>query len=54
MQEYSTTDELVRFAVESAMGQGCVSRGDMVLVLAGASVRPGSAVPDVLRIVQVG
>ena len=53
MEEYTTTDELVSFAVETALRRGRISHGDIVLVLAGASDRPGRAAPDVLRIVQV-
>jgi pyruvate kinase len=54
---YGSTDEMVWFAVESALAQSLIERGDTVLVLAGA---PGSAVgasstvaTDVLRLVRV-
>jgi pyruvate kinase len=54
---YSSTDEMVWFAVETTMRAGLVSSGDTVLVLAGAPgpSRIGSAVgaTDVLRIVCV-
>ena len=50
---YTTTDEMVWFAVETALNQGLVHRGDTVLVLAGAPDRPGVAAADVLRIVSV-
>jgi pyruvate kinase len=53
VEEYATTDELVGFAVETALHNGCVAQGDVVLVLAGASGRTSSAAPDVLRIVHV-
>jgi pyruvate kinase len=53
VDEYPTTDELVRIAVETAMRHACISHGDIVLVLAGPAGRPRSAAPDVLRIVQV-
>jgi hypothetical protein len=53
VEEYTTTDELVWFAVETAMCHGCISHGDIVLVVAGAADRPKGAAPDVLRIVQV-
>jgi pyruvate kinase len=50
---YTTTDEMVWFAVETAVQQGRVAPGDTVLVLAGAPDRPGTAAADVLRIVTV-
>ncbi|HEY3485928.1 MAG TPA: pyruvate kinase, partial [Ilumatobacteraceae bacterium] len=50
---YTTTDEMVWFAVETALHQGRVHRGDTVLVLAGAPDRPAVAAADVLRIVSV-
>lgn len=50
---YTSTDELVWFAVESAVKAGYVQRGQVVLVLAGAPDRAGGAATDVLRIVQV-
>jgi pyruvate kinase len=50
---YSTTDELVWFAVESAVQHRLVSSGQTVLVLAGAPDRPSGASTDVLRIVRV-
>jgi len=55
---YSTTDEMVWFAVESALDKGVIRHGDTVLVLAGApSGRGGrssaSVATDVLRIVDV-
>ncbi|HEY1279763.1 MAG TPA: pyruvate kinase [Acidimicrobiales bacterium] len=53
VEEYTTTDELIWFAVETALRHGCVSHGDIVIVLAGTSDHPTSAAPDVLRIVQV-
>jgi pyruvate kinase len=53
VEEYTTTDERVGFAVEAAMRHGCISQGDIVLVLAGASDRPTIDAPDVLRIVKV-
>jgi pyruvate kinase len=53
MEEYTTTDQLVRFAVETATRHGCISHGDIVVVLAGAPDRQSGAAPDVLRILQV-
>jgi pyruvate kinase len=53
VEEYTTTDELVRFSVKTALRHGCISQGDIVLVLSGAGERPGSAAPDLLRIVEV-
>ena len=50
---YSTTDEMVWFAVETAVEHGCVGPGDMVVVLAGSANRAASTAADVLRIVQV-
>jgi pyruvate kinase len=50
---YTTTDEMVWFAVETALGQGRIASGDTVLVLAGAPDRHSTAAADVLRIVQV-
>jgi pyruvate kinase len=50
---YTTTDEMVWFAVETALEQGRIASGDTVLVLAGAPDRHSTAAADVLRIVQV-
>jgi pyruvate kinase len=50
---YSTTDEMVWHAVESAVQQGLVASGQIVLVLAGAPDRASGASTDVLRIVRV-
>ena len=54
---YGTTDEMVWFAVETALEAGLVGSGDRVLVLAGApdprGERPADAATDVLRIVSV-
>jgi pyruvate kinase len=50
---YTTTDELVWFAVESAVRHGLITPGETVLVLAGAPDRPSGASTDVLRIVRV-
>jgi pyruvate kinase len=50
---YTTTDEMVWFAVETAVQQGRIHAGDVVLVLAGAPDRPSGAATDVLRIVRV-
>jgi pyruvate kinase len=53
VETYTTTDELVWFAVESAVKNGLVHSGETVLVLAGAPDRPSGASTDVLRIVRV-
>jgi pyruvate kinase len=53
VETYTTTDELVWFAVESALRSGLISPGETVLVLAGAPDRPSGASTDVLRIVRV-
>jgi pyruvate kinase len=54
---YSTTDEMVWFAVETALRAGLVIAGQTVAVLAGAPdpvrPRPVNAATDVLRIVRV-
>jgi pyruvate kinase len=50
---YHSTDELVWHAVETAVQQGLISVGQIVLVLAGAPDRPSGASTDVLRLVQV-
>ena len=50
---YTTTDEMVWFAVQTAFDQGKIAAGDTVLVLAGAPDRQSAAAADVLRIVQV-
>jgi len=50
---YSSTDEMVWYAVETAVRSGKVSHGDTVLVLAGAPDRASEAAADVLRIVRV-
>jgi pyruvate kinase len=53
VEEYTTTDEMVWFAVETALHHGCIEHGDIVLVLAGAPDRYSGAATDVLRIVRV-
>jgi pyruvate kinase len=54
---YGTTDEMVWFAVETALQAGLIASGQRVLVLAGAPGpdrdRPVDAATDVLRIVSV-
>ncbi|MGD9995846.1 MAG: pyruvate kinase [Ilumatobacteraceae bacterium] len=50
---YRSTDELVWFAVETAVRRELVKPGEVVLVLAGAPDRVGGPATDVLRIVQV-
>jgi pyruvate kinase len=54
---YGTTDEMVWFAVETALRAGLISSGETVAVLAGAPdpqrPRPADAATDVLRIVRV-
>ncbi|MGI9051514.1 MAG: pyruvate kinase [Ilumatobacteraceae bacterium] len=53
VEEYRTTDEMVWFAVETALQHGFVARGDTALVLAGAPDRLTGAAADILRIVRV-
>ncbi len=50
---YDTTDDMVWFAVETAVRGGRIAVGDIVLVLAGAPDRTSSAAADVMRIVEV-
>jgi pyruvate kinase len=50
---YTSTDEMVWFAVERAVRGGYVAPGDVVLVLAGAPDLPSGASTDVLRLVRV-
>jgi pyruvate kinase len=51
---YGSTDELVWFAIESAVHHQLISAGSVVVVLAGAPDRPSGAATDVLRLVRVG
>ncbi|MEO7370490.1 MAG: pyruvate kinase [Ilumatobacteraceae bacterium] len=53
VETYTSTDQLVWFAVESAVQHGLVSTGQTVLVLAGAPDGASGASTDVLRIVRV-
>ena len=41
------------YAVETAVQQGLIQRGETVIVLAGSPDRPEGTAADVLRIVQV-
>ena len=52
VEERSTIDEIVWFAVESSEKAGIVQQGDVVAVLAGAP-DTGEAITDVLRLVRV-
>lgn len=51
---YASTDDLVWHAVEGAVRNGIATRGDTVIVLAGAPDRPAPAATDILRVVGVG
>ena len=53
VEEYTTSDEMVWFAVETALRHGFIAHGDIVLVLAGAPDVISGAATDVLRIVRV-
>jgi len=53
VEVYRTSDEMVWFAVETAVQHGFVEHGDIVLVLAGAPDRQSGAATDVLRVVRV-
>lgn len=50
---YTSTDELVWYAVESAVARHLVTVGSVVAVLAGAPDRASAAATDVLRLVRV-
>lgn len=50
---YGSTDEMVWFAVETAVEQGRVEHGDTVVVLAGSPTRGAETAADVLRVVRV-
>jgi len=50
---YTSTDELVWYAVESAVARHLVTIGSVVAVLAGAPDRASAAATDVLRLVRV-
>ncbi len=53
VDSYKSTDELVWYAIESAVRQQLVTVGSVVAVLAGAPDRPSGATTDVLRLVRV-
>ena len=53
VEEYRSSDEMVWFAIETALTNGLVDHGDIVLVLAGAPDRVGGAATDILRVVEV-
>ncbi len=53
VEEYTTSDEMVWFAVETALRHGCIAHGDIVLVLAGAPDGHSGGATDVLRVVRV-
>ena len=53
VETYGSTDEMVWFAVETAVAQRRVDHGDTVVVLAGTSTRHAATAADVLRIVEV-
>lgn len=53
VDSYNSTDDLVWYAIESAVRQQLVTVGSVVAVLAGAPDRPSGAATDVLRLVRV-
>ncbi|MET0580143.1 MAG: pyruvate kinase, partial [Ilumatobacteraceae bacterium] len=53
VEEYRSSDEMVWFAVETALQHGLVEHGDVVLVLAGAPDRHSGTATDVMRVVRV-
>jgi pyruvate kinase len=50
---YSSTDEMVWYAVERAVQEGHIDHGDLVVVLAGSPGRDASTAADVMRVVRV-
>jgi pyruvate kinase len=53
VDNYSSTDEMVWYAVERSVQGGLIAAGDIVVVLAGSAERPESTAADVLRLVRV-
>ena len=53
VEEYRSSDEMVWFAIETALTNGLIDHGDIVLVLAGAPDRTRGAATDILRVVEV-
>jgi pyruvate kinase len=53
MEESTSTDEMVWFAVEHAVRGGFIAVGDAVVVIAGAPDRLSGAAADVMRIARV-
>ena len=53
VEEYRSSDEMVWFAIETALAGGYIAHGDIVLVLAGAPDRVSGAATDILRLVRV-
>jgi pyruvate kinase len=53
VEEYHSSDEMVWFAIETALAAGHIDHGDIVLVLAGAPDRAGGPATDILRVVEV-
>ena len=52
IDEVTTTDEIVWFAVQAAVRSGFAHPGDVVIVLAGSPIEPEPAT-DTLRLVRV-
>jgi pyruvate kinase len=50
---YSSTDEMVWYAVECSVQNGWIQAGDIAVVLAGSAERAESIAADVLRLVRV-
>jgi len=50
---YTSTDEMVWYAVERSVLGGLIETGDVVVVLAGSAERAASTAADVLRMVRV-
>ena len=53
VEEYTTSAEMVWYAVETSLAHGFIDHGDVVLVLAGSPDSDSGAATDVLRIVRV-
>ena len=53
VETYASTDEMVWFAIETAVRNSLVKTGDIVAVLAGAPDNRSDGETDVLRLVRV-
>ena len=53
VDEYASTDQMVWCAIEAAVRNGLVVKGELVAVLAGAPDQSGGGATDVLRLVRI-